>query len=550
MLNEEEKKYLSSTRLSVKINYVELEDNYDDDSIFYYYGRGIVISTINSETYIDRDYYKDDRLIELLNDIFICLDTTELILPEEFLNINIINKTFKNLKCKVIIIDGKNKITLEQLIAIDNNSNIKELKVPDIEKSIGTNNFGFKIIPDINNKFTSEKFNKFIIDDILRLKALDIELPLKEDYVDENNQEISEKKDLDKIIGVLVDIDALSLTILDDGSESIPQAFDIVKKIEQSIGSKIENIYFITGNRDIQNIEKLKEMDADHKLSIMYDKEVICSVDDFINMRIHINKIIEPIKKCSLSPLEEALFTYDIIKDFYIVNHKYMKEKKVSRFIHRIFKANELNCQAYSTLYAQVLNELKIKASDYSLYSPLVEEVFLTKENHSRTMIHLVDEKYAIDGLFSTDVIWDAIKKMKKNYHYEFFLTKVQNLKKQFVTDKFPNEIEVLLNYKPVNELSVKEIQFFQRILNKDKITEKEIDKLRKIMSNNISLKIFLCALSTVRVAQGRDKQVIKDELVAVVNRNSKKEKYTDIFSDDSKNLDYLDINLSTKKDS
>lgn len=68
-------------------------------------------------------------------------------------------------------------------------------------------------------------------------------------------------------------------------------------------------------------------------------------------------------------------------------------------------------------------------------------------------------------------------------------------------------------------------------------------------MANNISLKIFLCALSTVRVAQGRDKQIIKDELVAVVNRNSKKVKYNDIFSDDNKSLDYLDINIA-KKDS
>ena len=43
MLNEEEKKYLSSTRLSIKINYEELEENYDDGNIFYHYGKGIII---------------------------------------------------------------------------------------------------------------------------------------------------------------------------------------------------------------------------------------------------------------------------------------------------------------------------------------------------------------------------------------------------------------------------------------------------------------------------------------------------------------------------
>lgn len=549
MLNEEEKKYLRSTRLSVKINYAELEDNYDDGNIFYYYGKGIVISTINSETYIDKNYYTEERLINLLNDIFSCLDTTELILPEEFFTVDIIKKTFKNLNCNVIIIDGKNKINLNQLNAINETTNIKELKVPDIEKDIGTTRFNFKIIPNINNQFTSEKFSSFIIDDILRLKALDIELPLKDDYVDENNKQISENNDLEKIIDVLVDIDALSLTILDDGSVSIPQAFDIIQKIERSIGSKIENTYFITGNRDIENIDLIKKLEIDHKVSIMYDKETICSVDDFINMRNWINKLIEPIKKCSLSPLERALYAYDTVKDFYIINHKYMQEKKISRLIHRIFKANELNCQAYSALYAQILRELKIQAADYFLYSPLVEEVFLTKDNHSRLIIHLIDDKYKIDGLFSTDVVWDAIKKMKKNYHYEFFLTKAQNLKKQFVTDKFPNEIEVILGNKTIAELPIKEQQFFERLLNKDIITDKNIEKLKQILPNNISLKIFLCALSAVRVAQGIDKQIIKDELVAIVNRNSKKEKYTDVFSDSNKNLDCLDINTN-KKDS
>ena len=136
MLNEEEKKYLSSTRLSIKINYVEIKENYSDENIFYYYGKGIIISTINNETYIDKNYYTGDKLIQLLNSIFSCLDTIELILPEEFISIDIINKTFYSLTCKTLTIEGKEKINLEQLIAINNNCDIRELKVPDIEKNI------------------------------------------------------------------------------------------------------------------------------------------------------------------------------------------------------------------------------------------------------------------------------------------------------------------------------------------------------------------------------------------------------------------------------
>ena len=544
MLNDEEKKYLSSTRLSVKINYVEIEENYSDENIFYYYGKGIIISTINNETYIDKNYYTKDKLIQLLNSIFSCVDTIELILPEEFLSIDIINQAFYNLTCKTLTIDGKEKVNLEQLIAINNNCDIRELKVPDLEKNITNNKFNFKIIPNINNQFTSKKFKDFVFDDILHFKNLSIELPLKEDYTDDANKNISEKEDLEKIIDALIDIDTLSITVIDNGKQSIEESLEIIDKIEKSIGSKIENIYYITGNRNIDNIEILKTLENDHRVSIMYDKEIICSIDDFINMRNHINKMVNELKKFELSPLEKVLYVYDIIKDFYIINHKYMKEKKVSRLIHRIFKVNELNCQAYAALYSEILRELKIEATDFNLYSPLVEELFLTSDNHARTMIHLVDNKYKIDGLFSTDVVWDAIKKIKKNYHYEFFLTRISNLKRQYSLDKFHNDIEILFNNISITDLSEKEKQVYERLLNKNNISNEDIENLKKIMKNNISLKDFLYSLSAVRVAQGRDKKVIKEELVAIVNRTNKKEKFTDKFYNADEDLKYLDITL------
>ena len=544
MLNEEEKKYLSSTRLSIKINYEELEENYDDGNIFYHYGKGIIISTVNSETYIDKKMYKGVDLINLLGEIFLCIDTNELILPEEFFKLDIINQTFANLHCNILTISGIKNVSIEQLEAIEKNCDIKELKVPDIDKNTNNKKFKFKIIPNINSRLTSEKFKNFLLEDILRFKVLNIELPLSEDYIDNDNQNVSESSDLDKIIDILVDIDSLSLTILDDGSKSIKQVIEIITKIEVSIGSKIENIYVVTGNRNIENIELLKQIDNDHKLSIMYDKEIICSLDDFIKMRNKINLFVTNVKKYELSPLEKTLYIYDMVKDFYIVNHKYMKDKKVSRYLHRIFKNNQLNCQAYSALFSQILREVKIHSSDYTLYSPLVEEIFLTKDNHSRTIIYLNDKKYNINGLFNADVIWDAIKKMKKNYHYEFFLTRILNIKKQFSTDKFHNDIELLLGNKHFEELSEKEKQVFERLLNKTIIKAKDIQSLREIIKNNISLKDFLQALSSVRVAQGRDKKQIKEELVAIVNRNNKNEKFIDKFQNYEEDLNYLDITL------
>lgn len=544
MLNEEERKYLSCPRLSLKINYVKFGDNFDNNDIFYYHGNGIIISTINSETYIDKKIYNGETLNTLLNNIFSCIDTTELILPIELLSVEIISKTFANLNCSVLTIEENIKITKEQLVAINTNCNIKELKVSEFDKLSNEYKLNFKIVPNLKKRFTSKKFDNLIIDDIFNFKYFNIELPLIDDFETEDKKIISEKKDLQLIIDSLIDIDSLTFTILDNGKDSIIQSEEIIEQIEKSINSKIENIYYITGNRNIENIEVLKNIEKIHKLSIMYDKDIICSISDFLNMRKHINKIIESVKKFELSPLEKTLYLYDYLKDFYNVNSKYIKDKKASKYIHRIFIANELNSQSYAALYAEILRELKIQATDYYLYTPLSQEVFLTKDNHARTMIYLIDKKYKINGLFSCDVVWDAIKKSKQKYHYEFFLNRIANLKKQYSTDVFRNDIELLLGNKSINDLSNKEIQVFEKLLNKNSINASDIVNLREIMKCNISLKIFLYALSAVRVAQGRDKKSIKLELVAIVNRTNKNEQYTNKFYNANEDLKYLDITI------
>lgn len=540
MLTEEEKRYLGATRLSVKVNYLEFEKEYDLDSLFYYFGNGIIISTISNETYIDKKKYKDNELIKLLREIFATLDTLEIVIPYDFLNLNIITKSFEKLKCNTLRIDTDEKITFEQLSAISNYSKIKELKVENFDKNIGLKKLNYKIIPLINKKFTSEKFQNIIFDDILKFKTLEIELPIKDD-VEKDDKVVSEKNDLELIINSLVDIDILSFTLIDNGEKSIEQSKKIIDEIEKSIGSVIENIYYVTGNRTIENIEELKSVDENHKLCIMYNKDIICSLDDFICMRKYIDRIINKIKKYKLSPLERALMAYDMVKDFYIVNNKYMVDKSVSKYVHRLFKVNNINCQAYSSLYTQILHELKVNAADFMLYSPLVSESFLTKENHCRTMVYLNDEKYDINGLFSTDVVWDSIKKIQKKYNYEFFLTRAKNLNEQFLNEKYNNEINFLINNYPFEKLTSKDIDFFEELFNKSKIEKKNVKKIKRLLEGTITLKDFLSALSVVRVASGVKKEIVKEELLAIVNKINKKEKFVDNFSQ-KEDLSYLDI--------
>lgn len=550
MLNSEEKKYLSSSRLSLKLNYIEFTDVDKLDDLFYYFGEGLIISTINGETFIDKNFYKDSKLVELLKDIFTVIDTIELVIPYNFLNIYVISKAFEKLNCDVLKVEGNSVINCDQLNALNKYSNIHELKVYNFDRSIKLANFRFRITPLIDKKFTSEKFKNFLMNDVVKFDTWDIELPINDD-IEKDGVVISEAADLNLIISNLVDIDVLSFTIMDDGEKSLIQSLDIIDKIEKSIGSKIENIYYVTGNRTIRNIETIRHLEEDHKLCIMYDTDIICSLDDFIFMRSFFDNIVSRINKFELSSLERCLYAYDFVKNFYIANYKYIKDKSASRFVHRLFKANNLNSQAYTELFAQLLRELKINAASYMVYSPLVSEIFLTKNNHERTMIYLNDKKYKINGLFSADVVWDAIKKIKKNYHYEFFMTRVKGLKKQFSKDKFGNEVEYLLGNLKFEDLNQEDLIFFEIFLNKSSVTEEDLDKLKGYLDNNMKFKDFLYSLSAVRVANGVDKSLIKTELVAVVNKVNKRAKFVDEFSHDDYSkydINYLQEQYLQKK--
>lgn len=184
-------------------------------------------------------------------------------------------------------------------------------------------------------------------------------------------------------------------------------------------------------------------------LDIVSNKEI--PLEDFLSHEALLYSIANVAK--DYSPLEKYIYAYDIVKRFkeYRTPRKDNKNletfpyhvineiKQKSRDLHQILDNDYIVCRGFSIFLIDLLNklgipnidqmvyvdlsgykatsQLKIPAEEWEKLSPeeqhkkiVEQQSFIPKtdyEAHSRILVHLVDEKYGVNGLFSSDPTWD-----------------------------------------------------------------------------------------------------------------------------------------------
>lgn len=148
----------------------------------------------------------------------------------------------------------------------------------------------------------------------------------------------------------------------------------------------------------------------------------------FIDYLKYEKRLMEMVKPAmNLSPFEKYLFAYNITKKFkkYKENHD---DKSSSRTLYDLLDNEYMVCVGYATLLGDLLDKLGIPSADYSITLDVMydgiptdieyipnniiengrEKSFeLEKAYHARRFVHLVDDKYGIDGMFVADPTWD-----------------------------------------------------------------------------------------------------------------------------------------------
>lgn len=420
-----------------------------------------------------------------------------LIVSKENLNRNFLRKIFS---VKKLIIQGDYKLTKDDYDNILIYSNIEQIEVEDIEDF---DHSEIEVVTRSNIKFNSEKFKKLSFSKMEGYNKTSLTITLPFDY--------NEEKDFNELIKYIKNIELLNINLID---ENIDKIIEIVYKIEKQINKKIKFINVITRNRTIKNIEKLRFLEDGRIVKIWYEDGITdCSVDEFILMRKNIDKIVNEIREKQLSNLEKVIYVYDIVKKY---NYK-SSDSMDGRQLHKLFNTDNIVCAGYARLMSEVLDELGINAGIYKLTTQ-------DNELHARNFVHIIDEKYNVNSIYSMEPTWES--KINQEYSYSMFLTPINKLKETFPNDKFREDIDVLCRTKTLEQISLKDrISLYKFFKNVD-LTEKEIDDTLKEATKEVTLSSFCEALINAKIAQGKERKIIEEKVPRIIKYNTSLTEY------------------------
>lgn len=207
---------------------------------------------------------------------------------------------------------------------------------------------------------------------------------------------------------------------------SIEEDITVSYRTDDEISNKDIILEFLKQNKDFNitlNVSKydylIKGLNEDDfpnlKISFKNNYDAI-DFKKFHNMYKFLYEIVSFVKHYNLSPLEQVMLVYDIIK-----SKEYTKEDKgedigLSRSLSEIISSGKIVCDGYSNLLNFILDELEIP--NKKIYLSYTNK----KSRHARNFIYLKDEKYNIDSFFVTDVTFDSKKEENYLNNYFFFL--------------------------------------------------------------------------------------------------------------------------------
>ena len=312
--------------------------------------------------------------------------------------------------------------------------------------------------------------------------------------------------------------------------------------------SQIHSNISITDEEFVDSI--MKEIkDLDNIYVITDENDSIVKIKDYKETINYINKIADKIKSLNLSPLEQTMYIYDIVRD-----REYKEEEKYddytkSRDLTAITSGEEIVCIGYARIFNAILKKLGFKSR-----IQIVEKKD-HKECHAREMIYIKDEKYNIDCILTFDPTFDS-KKGNNNDHFnkyvffgktnDFFEFTDNMLETDYYSEEMESVEKVFCNVCDFDTVTKEDLirvnelykDFFNdnlikqyEIDNKDNLTEDEIMKLIDrhinfyyLLHGGISREKFIELLTTVRIQEHMDnptKFPLSTDKILEITRNS-----------------------------
>lgn len=355
-------------------------------------------------------------------------------------------------------------------------------------------------IKEILSKST-KKIKKSILEDI--------------EYVLNNTDDEDEKKLLMNKLNMFKDkLDSNVLEILScyDKIEIIFESLEMLDKIDYLVDGI--NVPVILNIREFDNetvlknlpridnyLKNVKKLEVKYLINqCLYDADAhfednSYSLDDVLMVINYINEVTDVIKNNNLSPFEQVMYVYDLVKDHNYVDStdSYLE----SRDLAKILKNDKRVCVGFATLFKSLLDNLNISNNIVFL-----DGVDNPMRGHVRNMVVVNDSKYDLNHILYFDATWDC-KKEKEDVididRYIFFAReRLFFLKKDYGKLKDNKKYDYFLRkdndysflYKEVIGVLYESKKFFKLIDWKQyfsslNISNEYLEKINFLMNNN-----------------------------------------------------------------
>lgn len=187
-----------------------------------------------------------------------------------------------------------------------------------------------------------------------------------------------------------------------------------------------------------------------HIKTVGNDKTI--TLEDYEKTVKIVSDIANRIKSYNLSPLEQFMYAYDVVRDRLYLEESPEEDATVSRDLTSILLGDKIVCVGYARLLNAILRQCNQNISPF----------YIKKTNdsgHAYNIAYIKDEKYDIEGIYYFDATADRkTKEGSKDFleKYAYFALTDEELKDKYsydIASLFNIDVEKYINILKYNDL-------------------------------------------------------------------------------------------------
>lgn len=181
---------------------------------------------------------------------------------------------------------------------------------------------------------------------------------------------------------------------------------------------------FSTTREDLNRITLALKNYTNVLLTVDGNQEEI-TLQQYKNTVEEMEKFLSKIKKYELSPLEQMMYAYDLVRDRVYTEENQEESYSASRDLTATLLGDKIVCVGYANIFEKILQNLGIQTTMCTMVSK-------NQTGHRRNAVYVKDTKYHVEGVFFCDPTWDSRKDKNDNSYldsYKFFCKNIEEMR-------------------------------------------------------------------------------------------------------------------------